>query len=90
MLESRVLAVMWKFGIVNVTNWVEKDGVPWTTALFKKVEYNCGWVTRWKSGKDAGGEWVYFDVPLCIVKDVEESIQPAGGPGHVDCHGHGL
>ena len=79
-----------KFNIVNINNWVEKDGVPWTAALFKKVEYNCGFVTRWKTGKDASGEWVQFDVPLCVVKDVEESIQPAGRLDKAHCKGNGL
>ncbi len=83
-------AVMWKVGIVNVTNWVEKDRIPWTTALFNSIQYNCGAVTRWKTGRDNGGEWVYFDTPMCVPADIDKSIKPAGGPDKVYCNGHPL
>ncbi len=81
---------MWKVGIVNVTNWHEKENVPWTTALYKSIEFNCGAITRWKTGKDNGGEWVYFDTPFCVVDEFAKSIKGAGGPNRVDCYGHHL
>ncbi len=61
-------AVMWKFGIVNVTNWVEKDGVPWTTALFKEGGIQLWLGNQVENGK---GRWRRVGILRCTALHCE-------------------
>lgn len=79
----------WKLRITDISGWVEKNNVSWSSALHSKIEYNCGAITRWETGSDTGGDWVHFDTPECAIDEIENSIGAAGGPHHIDCHGHG-